>query len=442
MVTDDGTTQWYGGGGRHLSFQYAGILQAMEAPPAPDRPAEEQARIDAARAVLYDPEGIETKLFQRYQENQLAYAETKASFVIRQNELLADPAQADSAPILLAGVQARLDQAYRRWKSQGADEVEAALATVSSLGVPLEQGMIDRARQLLDAWSVNLAGVAGADAVRVPYTFILPSEWAEIGIDDIGWTTLRRDSSRYQSHFDQHGYQLNTGGWGGSSSAASGSAGLSVFGFGFSGTYSEQDSQSHASFSNDANDGTHLAEDATELSIELQYGLAEIGRRWLVTDLFQMRNWYLRGERKGAISDGTIAHQVGDAERRLPMIPTHVLLIRNVRIRSSRWGSVRDTLNSYWSRHQSSDSSSSSSAGGNVSIPIWGPIALTGGYSRSDSRYHGDFTDEAGQSHRDDSGAYFEGDTLVINGTQIAAWLGEVLPLCPPLDDPALGADG
>src|SRR5260370_20679302 len=38
MVTNDATTQPYSGGGRHLTFQYSSILQAMEAPPPPDEP--------------------------------------------------------------------------------------------------------------------------------------------------------------------------------------------------------------------------------------------------------------------------------------------------------------------------------------------------------------------------------------------------------------------
>jgi hypothetical protein len=442
MVTNDGTTEAYSGGGRHLSVQYAGVLQAMEAPPVPDRPAEEQARIDAARAVLYGKDSNETDAYLRYLANQKAYAKAKADFTAAQNRILADPAQADSAPILLAPYQADLDQTYRRWKAQGADEIEAALATVGALGVPMEQGMIDRARQLLDGWSVNLAGIAGADATKVPYTFILPSEWAEITVDDIGWTTLKRETNEYQNHFNQHGYQLSTGNWSGSSSSSSGSAGVGIFGFGFSGTYAESDSQSHSAFSNTANDGTHMASDATDLSIELQYGLCEIVRPWLVTDLFQMHNWYLRGERKGSVSDGTIDGQVHDKDRKLPMIPTHFLVVRNVRITTSQWGSVRDTLSSYWGNHTASNSSDASSVGGSVSIPVWGPFSVSGGYSHSDSHYQGDFKDESGQDVRDDSGAYFEGDTLVINGAQIVAWLGEIMPFAAPLDDPSLQPAG
>jgi hypothetical protein len=285
---------------------------------------------------------------------------------------------------------------------------------------------------------VNLSGIAGPDAAKTPYTFIDPSEWSEIETHDVGWTTISRTASESHMHFDQHGYNLSTGDWSGGSSGSSGSAGLSVFGFGFSGSYSESNAQSHSSFSDSASDGTHMTSDSADMAIELEYGLCRIVRPWLVTDLFQMKNWYLRGEKKGSISTGTIAGQAMNADFKLPMIPTHFVVIRNARISASSWGSVQDTLNSYWNRHGRSDSSSSSSIAGNVSIPVWGPLAITGGYSHSDSQYQGDFKDEDGRDVRNDCGSHFEGNTLVINGAQIVAWLGEIMPFSPPADDPAL----
>lgn len=434
MITDDSTMMTYGGGGRHLSFAYPGILQAMECAPLPERTPETQARIDAATAVLWDASKNKTKLYASYLANQLAYAKAKADFVINQNKMLADPLQADSAPILLAPYQTAVDQAWDQWKSQGADEVESALATVESLGVPLEQGMIANARKLMDAWSVNLAGLAA----KVPYVSALPTEWAAIEIDDIGWTKITKDATSYKSHFEQHGYDLSTGNWSGESSSTSGSAGVGIFGFGFSGSHSESDSSSGSAFSTTGSDGTVMRSDATDLHVELEYGLVQIVRPWLVTDLFRMRNWYLRGEQAGVISDGTIANQVGKDKPLLPMIPTHVLVVRNVKISTSSWGSVRDTLTTYWSKNTASSSSSSSSTSGGVSIPVFGPFSVSGGFSHSDSRYQGDFKDEAGNDCRDDYGSYFEGDTLCINGAQIVAWLGEIIPSSPPLADPSL----
>ncbi|PPJ02526.1 hypothetical protein C5E43_26285 [Nocardia cyriacigeorgica] len=442
MVTNDGTTQYYAGGGRNLSFQYDGLLQAMEAPPAPPRSAEEQARITAAEAVLFDPEtGDDTTTYARYQRNQAAYAEARAAKAAAEIAILSDPDRAGSAPVLLQPLAVKLNQAFNKWKTQGADEIEEALATLQSLGIPMEQGMIQRARELHESWLVDYPGLSGLSGAKEPYTYVDPSQWAEIDANDIGWTTLEHQSRTYTSHFEQHGYNLHTGAWGGSSQNTSGTAGVSVFGFGFSGTYGEWGSQSHSNFTDTGSDGTVLRDDATDLSIRLEYGLCEIRRPWLVTDLFQMQNWYLRGERKGAISSGTVDDQVGNTDKKLPMIPTAFLVIRNVRITTSNWGSTRDTLQTYWHANGRSDRSEGSSVSGGVSIPVWGPISIGGGYSHSEQEYGGDFRDEGGNDVRNDFGAHFEGDTLVINGAQVVGLLGEIIPMCPPMDDPALVDD-
>ncbi len=436
MVTNDGTTQSYAGGGRHLGVQYDGLLAAMEPCPPPERSAEDKERIAKAQAVLYNNDGSDTEKYKQYKANQDAYSKAKGEHARAQNQILSDPAQADSWPLLADETLSKVNQAYDKWKSQGAEEIEAALATVLSLGIPLEQGMIERARKQLESWRLPVVGTTA----KAPYTYIDPSEWANLEANDIGWNTVTRQAGAYRSHYEKHGYNLSTGNWSGSSSSNSGSLGLSIAGFGFAGNYSNYETMAQSQFADTASDGTKLTNDAEDLSIELQYGLVEIKRPWLVTDLFHMQNWFLRGERKGAISDGTIDGQVGEAgkDRRLPMIPTHVLVVRNVRITTSKWGSVRDTLNSYWNKHAGSGSSGGSSFGGTVSIPVWGPLAVTGGFSHSDSRYQGDFKDEGGSDVRADFGSWFEGDSLVINGANIVAYLGEVVPLSPPMDDPSL----
>ncbi|MFI9772208.1 hypothetical protein ACIHJG_35900 [Streptomyces sp. NPDC052415] len=437
MVRDDGRTETYSGGGRSLSFQYKVVLDSMEALPVPDRPAEQQARIDAAHAVLYTgPDETEkTPLLKTYLANQLAWAVARGEFVKEQVRLLKDPSFADMAPMLLEPFRVKAEQAREQFLTQGAEKVEAAQATLLSLGVPLGQGTIASARERFDDWEVTLLGGVGT----MPYTFVLPSEWAQIESQDIGWTKIKRESGEYRSHFEQHGSSLATGEWAGGSSSSSGSAGLSVFGFGFGGSYSEGETHSSSSFSNTANDGTVMTNDAKDLSIEMEYGLCKIARPWLVTDIFHMPGWFLRGAKKGAISTGNLSDQIGDEDRKIPMIPTHFLVIRNVKIRAGSWGNTQNTLNSYWSNHGRSDSSFGSSISGDASIPIFSCLSLTGGYSHSDSEYKGDFRDEAGSECRNDFGSYFENDELVINGAQVVGMLGEIVPLCPAEDDPAIG---
>lgn len=438
MVRDDGRTETYSGGGRKLSFQYKLILDAMEALPVPERPADQQARVDAANVVLYgspDNNFDNTPLYKRYLDNQDAWADRKSDFITEQARLLKDPDLADQAPMLLEPFRIKMEQARERFLTQGAAKVEAALATVMSLGVPLGQGAIELARQRFDDWQATLLGGVGT----MPYTFVLPSEWAQIESEGVGWSKVERASGEAHLHFEQHGTNVVTGDWSGDASNSSGSAGISVFGFGFGGTYAESKSHSTSAFSNTASDGTVLTNDAKDLSIELEYGLCKIARPWLVTDIFQMPGWFIRGAKKGAISTGKLADQVGDTEHRLPMIPTHFLVIRNVTIRASSWGSTQNTLTSYWSKHGRSDSSFGSSISGDVSIPIWGPLSLNGGFSHADSGYKGDFKDQAGNDSRNDFGTNFENDALIINGAQVVGLLGEIVPLCPAEDDPSAG---
>jgi hypothetical protein len=439
MVRDDGRTETYSGGGRKLSFQYKLILDSMEALPVPDRPADQQARIDAAHAVLYKPIDdevfVKTPLFQRYLDNQQAWADRRAEFAKEQTRLLKDPDLADQASVLLEPFRIKLEQAREQFKTEGAAKVEAAQATLLSLGVPLGQGTIALARERFDNWEVTLLGGVGT----MPYTFVFPSEWAQIESENIGWTRIERASGESRHHFEQHGTSVSTGEWAGGSSNSSGSAGISVFGFGFGGTYAESESHSTSAFSDTASDGTVMTNDAKDLSIEMEYGLCKIARPWLVTDIFQMPGWFIRGAKKGAISTGKLADQVGDTEHRLPMIPTHFLVIRNVKIRAGSWGETQNTLTSYWSKHGRSDSSFGSSISGDVSIPIWGPLSLNGGFSHSDSDYKGDFKDEAGNDCLNDFGTYFKDDALIINGAQIVGLLGEIVPFCPAEDDPSLG---
>ncbi|MDN7177204.1 hypothetical protein M0D69_04100 [Caballeronia sp. SEWSISQ10-4 2] len=435
IVTDNGTLETYSGGGRHLSFAYKEILDAMEAPPAPPRSAADQQRIDAATKVLWSADNTPTPLYNTYKRNQTAYAVAKANYVVNSNRLLADPAQADSAPMLLDPYDTAVRQAYDQWKAQGANDVEAALATVESLGVPLEQGAIADARKLMDAWSIPVPNVPG---VKEPYSYVLPSDWAAFDVDNIGWTQLTLTQSDYNSHYASNQYQVNSGSWRGSSESSSGDVGASIMGFGFNGSYSEQDSSNQSESSGSSATYGSFHNDAKNLSIDLEYGLCEIVRPWLITDLFQLKNWYLKGEKANCISDGSITGQVLKNDPLLPMIPTHFLVIRNVRIYTQEWNNDGATLSNYFQKSEGSNQQHSSSASGKVEVPVFGPICLDAGASHSESGYGGQYQDEAGNSFSNDYKAHFEAGALTIRGAQIVAWLSEVLPACPPVDDPAL----
>jgi hypothetical protein len=440
QITTDGTYREYPTG-RHLSFAYGEILQAMEAPAPPPRSPREQAAIAAANKVLYVAgfNGLPspTPMYSRYTQNAMAYAQAKANFSKAQAKALTDPASADTWPMESAPLQAAVDDAWNTWKSEGADEIEAALATVESLGIPLEQGAIAKARQTLDAWS--LSGLSGV-TTKTPYCAVNPSEWADPSVDNIGWTHVTIESSDYHSHWEEHGGVVSTGDWSSNSSSSSGEAGISVFGFGFAGSASSSSSDSQSHSRTDSFNGMQFHNDAKNLTIDLEYGLCQIERPWLMTDLFYMKNYWVKGNKKHTVSDGTNNPAVQNLNL-LALLPTHMLVIRRVNIRTTEWNNDGATLDKYFNQFDSKAHAESSGESGG-GFACLGVVNLGGGGGHSETHEGGSSSDQSGSDHWSDFGGSFKDNVLTINGSQIAAWLCEVIPAAAPLDDPDMDGSG
>jgi hypothetical protein len=174
QVTDDGSYLEYPVG-RHLSFQYTGIVDSMTPVPSPPLPAAEQAALDKATKILYvldqtDPANPvivdKTDLYKTYQKNALAYAKAKANYAINQAATLTDPAKANLWPQISATYQQAVDDAWDDWKTEGADTIEPALALYESQGINMQQAQIAAAKKQLDIWSLGLAGVP----TNIPYS--------------------------------------------------------------------------------------------------------------------------------------------------------------------------------------------------------------------------------------------------------------------------------
>jgi hypothetical protein len=439
QVTSDGSYLEYPTG-KHLDFAYEGVIHSMQPMPMPPINPDVQKQIDAAQAVLYDLDTdgsilSKSDLYKKYEKNAAAYALAKANYAIAMAEAKSDPAKAEVWPMTSATYQQAVDDAYDTWKTEGATKIEQALDVIASTGVCMQDHMIAKARQLYDAYNLGLAGVPAP----IPWSYVSPTGWCDPDDDDEGWQQLTVTASDY-SHYDtskaagssQYSWMRNT-----SKDGGGGGVMLGFAAFGAEGGQASSDSQwqgSHSYTSSSAFKNT-----AKNLSISLEYALCTITRPWLVSDLFYMQNWYAVGCKKNAISDGTIANQVQTSVPLLPMIPQQFLVIRNVKISTSQWGSDGDTLRNVYGGAQGSDSSSSTSvaAGGGVSL---GFISFGGHGEHDETHAKGQGSSWSGKSGTDDFATTFDGETLNIPGAQIIAFLSDIVPPAPPLDDPGLAA--
>ena len=371
---------------RHVSFAYEGVIKGMQPLPTPPLPDDIQKQITEAQSVLYklDADGSITgksDLYKKYVKNSTDYAKAKKDYNDAQAKALADPTLADAWPMDSVYYQNQVDQAWDTWKTEGAEKVERALDIIESVGVSVQDAMIAKARKVYDAWNLGLAGVA----TTIPYSYVSPTNWCDPDSDDDGWEKLTVTHDDYHSHTQ--------------SSDRSGSAGVSgVFGIVNLGAAGSYDSKS-SSFHNDS----------TDLSIELEYALMTINRPWLIGDLFYLNNWYLVGNSKSSISDGTIDGQDNNIKPLMPMIPMQFLCVRNVKIKADHWNSDGDSI------------SNTLSGGGGFG---WGPLNFGATYSQTNTQ--------------SDYGWTYDGQTLSIHGVQIIAWLSEIVPPSAPIDDPNL----
>jgi hypothetical protein len=444
QVTTDGTYLEYPTG-RHLDFAYEGIISAMQPGVMPTISAAVQQQIDQAQAVLYelDTDGSilgKSKLYKTYEKNSAAYAMAKALYATAMAQAKSDPAKAEIWPMTSATYQQTVDDAYDTWKTEGAEKVERALDILGSVGVSLQDHMVKKARQLFDAYNLGLAGVPA----NIPYSYIEPSGWCDPDDDDDGWQQLTVTSSTYQ-HYDASNRTM--GGqhsWSTDSKSTGGSGGVMLGFAAFGGSGASGSSSGQSQSSSQYQFKSSFKNTAKNLTISLEYALCTITRPWLVSDLFYMNGWYMVGNRKNSISDGTEKNQANLTDITklplLPMIPQQMLVIRNVVITTTDWGSDGEILNKAYGSAQDSSSSDTSSEAGSAGVCL-GFVSFGGSASHSESHAKGQGSSWSAASGTSHFGTTFDGSSLKIPGAQIIAFLSDIVPACPPLDDPTLPAE-
>jgi hypothetical protein len=442
QVTTDGSYLEYPTG-RHLDFAYESIIAGMQPAPMPPINPDVQKQIDDAQKILYelDTDGSilgKSKLYKTYEKNANAYALAKANYAMALADARSNPSKAEIWPMTSATYQQTVDDAYDTLKTEGAEKIERALDIIGSVGVCMQDHMIKKARQLYDAYNLGLAGVPAP----IPYSYINPTGWCDPDNDDDGWQQLTVTSSDYQhvstanrSMGSQHSWSTD-----GSSTTGGGGVMVGFAAFGASGGSASNSAQGQSASRYEFK--SSFKNTATNLTISLEYMLATIARPWLVSDLFYVQNWYLVGNKKGSISDGTEKNQANLTDTTklplLPMIPQQMLLIRNVKISSSSWGSDGEVLSNYFGGAQDSSSSKSTSVAGSGGVCL-GFISFGGSAGHQDSHAKGQGSTWSASSATSHYGTTFDGSTLNIQGAQIIAFLSDIVPACPPLDDPGLG---
>jgi hypothetical protein len=218
----------------------------------------------------------------------------------------------------------------------------------------------------------------GTIAGTTPYVQVLPSDWSNGGSND-GWTQYRFTSRDVRStHSD------STTRWGGS-------AGVSFGFWRFGASAGGQTTTVDESFSED------------DLEIEFSYAAAQIQREWLETILLSVEGWMLVGQKAGVISDGTSKQVAGpNAGFWLPAVPTQMLLVKNVRIRTKNSASTYESLRKHVQ------------AGGGFG---WGFFSIGGSYRRD--------------SFQSKSTFHFEDGWIVVDGVQLVGWVSEIMPRSP-----------
>jgi hypothetical protein len=438
MVTTDDSYQEYPTE-RKISFAYEGIIKGMQPAAVPDVTPEIQKRIDAAKKVLYevDEDGNivgKSKLFERYRQAAENYAQAKADFDEAQLAARSDPALASAfvtgkGPLL----QRKVTDAFQDWKTLGAEKVEAALATLGSVGINIDAAMVAKAREVWEAWQVSVSGVP----VTTPYASIMPTAWCDPNAKDIGWQSLTVTQESARSIASSASAQAYHRQWQKKTSSTGGGGAVSIFGFGAAAQGGSRNSSVEWGDGSNSWSQSSFRNDAQGMEISLEYGLCTIDRPWFIGDLFYLRNWYLVGQKANAISSGDIPGQALDQNKLLPMVPRQFLCVRNVKIKATKWNSDGETLRSAYREAQGATNSQGTYVSGGAGFSI-GFLSVGATASHSSSTDTSSASGSSGTRTSSNYGWSFDGETLEIKGTQIIAWLSEIAPPCAPLDDPSL----
>jgi hypothetical protein len=350
----------------------------MKNPLAPS--PENEQRVANAQALLWRAKNGDvsvpekTPLYKAYEEAELAWRQAEADYAHAFQEASKNVEDLDNWPVTGKLWLARVDQARETFDSYAKD-VKPALATIAAQGRDAVESIIALANANFDPWQLALNQIAKTAA----YVQVFPSNWADPAATE-GWTKLTFSQKDTRTDHDE-----STTNWGAKGGISFGfwraSAGVN------STTVRESDDSSE--------DG---------LEVELSYAVARIERPWLTTILLSVDGWAVLGADAGAISDGTATQQKDkNLAWWLPALPTQMLLVKNVKIRTSTTKKTFDKIQEHVTK------------GGSFG---WGPFSIGGKHTRD--------------SLSTEATSHIEDGAIVIDGVQLVGWVSEVMPYTPP----------
>jgi hypothetical protein len=275
------------------------------------------------------------------------------------------------------GLQMDIDNTWNAWVANYKEDIENALAI---MGSSLRNGIgeeITRASQILSGSAVT-SSLPGGGTYYPAYTF--PYGWWRE--DSTGWMQATIKSDMSYTHLEDHRKSF-------SASASF----LGLFSFGGSGGYSEHRESEETVSSN--------------ISVSIEYAVIDVQRSWLNTEWMKSSAWYVKGERAGKVSSGTIAGNTNDMM--MPVVPTRFIAARKI------------VMSGDWSRDTRERIEKNITAGTSFGF---GPFSIGGKYEQHDTS----------ETHT----SQFNGNELKVNGIQIIGFMGAAPPKAASLADPSL----
>lgn len=359
--------------------------------PVSDLSQQEKDTLERAESFLReevattDPFTLETKdevrptaAYQAYENLFTAYASTVKAYNNARITAISDPTPENVANWVNNGpiLEQEVRNAYSRWGSLGyRDYVTRANGIISALMARGPFAYYEKLR-------ANFVGAEKKDFRGNSFypTFAYPARIMEPAFSQ-GWgnfTFTEAEIHQYSSSTS-----VSYGGGGGAS--------FGLWSFGGSAQYSST--------------STYASCDMSNMSVSVDLVQVPLLRPWMTSWIFSSRGWQ-GGTMIGG--DGSISSGSTPLTGKMPLIPTSMILARNLRINLDMSSEVNRTF--------SSSVSTSASVG-------WGPFSVRGNYSRTTNTASHDYTST--------------GSGIICPGTQIIGLVCEVLPRCPN-HDPAL----